>query len=101
MKGKKDMIRAALQDSRNGTISTIYQRIHRTGSPFKTADARCKRGGIIKSYADGKITPQLVRWRLSKGWDIERATTELPRIVRSKTNEQDAGKDIPDTILAE
>ena len=86
MKGNKDKIREALKDSRNGKIQTIYRRIWKTGSPFKTQDKRCTRGGILKDYGNG-ITAQLVAARLRYGWSVADATTKPPR--RHK-NEQDS-----------
>lgn len=81
MKGKRDAILEALKDKKNGKISTIYNRIHKTGSPFKTMDKRCTRGGVIKNYPNG-ITAQLVAWRIKHGWTVEKATAIPPRRKR-------------------
>ena len=81
----RDKIRMAMRDERNGSKHAIYQRIRRTGSPFKTIDKRCKYGTEpAKPKCEG-LTRQTVFNRIRKmGWTVEKATTTPPMKVRGR-----------------
>ena len=69
----KDKIRIALQDRRNGSLQTIYQRIHKYGTPFKTFDKRYKYGTEPTLVAKDGLSRQLIRYRIKNGWDLNKA----------------------------
>lgn len=95
-----DKIQLALKDKNNGTLQTIYKRIQRTGSPFKTGDRRCKYGtaGVVRDI--NGISKQLVSQRLRHGWSIEDACS-IPPKTKGKKNEQNIREDLPDSVLAQ
>lgn len=101
----RDKIRIAMQDPRNGGKYAIYQRIRRTGSPFKTVDRRCKYGTDPVSPQCKGLTRQAIFNRIHKmGWSIEKAvSTPLLRTVkkRKKKNGQNTRKNISNSVLAE
>jgi len=94
-----DKIQLALKDKNNGSLQTIYARIRRTGSPFKTGDRRCKYGttGVVKDI--NGISKQLVLQRLRSGWSIEDACS-IPPKTKGKKNEQNIREDLPNSVLA-
>lgn len=79
----KDKIKIALQDKRNGNLQAIYQRIHKYGTPFKTFDKRYKYGTEPTLVSKGGVSRQLIRYRIKKGWDLNKAQN----YVKEKTDE--------------
>lgn len=98
----RDKISLALKDARNGSITAIYARIRRTGSPFKTGDGRCKYGKDPIICDHPGLSRQTIHYRLNKGWSIEKATTTpLMREAKRKKNGQDNRTDISNSVLEE
>ena len=98
----RDKIRMAIRDERNGTKFAIYQRIRRTGSPFKTIDKRCKYGTDPVTPKCEGLSRQTVFHRIRRmGWTVEKATTTPPMKVRGRKNGQNNRKTIPNSILAQ
>lgn len=79
----RDKIKIALQDKRNGNLQAIYQRIHKYGTPFKTFDKRYKYGTEPTLVAKDGLSRQLIRYRIKKGWDLNKARN----YVKEKTDE--------------
>ena len=96
-----DRIQLALKDKNNGSLQTIYARIRRTGSPFKTGDRRCKYGtaGVVKDT--NGISKQLISQRLRHGWSIEDACNIPPKATGRRKHEQDIREDLPNSVLAQ
>lgn len=87
----RDKIRMAMRDERNGSKHAIYQRIRRTGSPFKTEDKRYKYGIEPLTPKCEGLSRQLVFVRIRQGWDVEKAMTTPPMGWRG--NKRKAGQD--------
>ena len=98
----RDKINLALKDERNGSINAIYQRIRRTGSPFKTGDRRCKYGTVPIVCDHPGLSRQVVHERIKRGWSLEKATTTpLLREKKRAKNGQDNRTDLSNSVLAQ
>lgn len=81
----KDKIAVALKDKRNGSRQTIYARIRKYGTPFKTFDKRYRYGTEPAVVDRDGLSRQVIHYRIKNGWDINKAKT----FIRQK-DEQDA-----------
>ena len=87
----KDKIILAAQKEPNTSISTLYWRMRKYGTPFK------KRDGRGKHFVDGRramdvakengISDAQFRERMRNGWEAWRAATQPVRRYKGKSNE--------------